>query len=194
MMKIKESTSRILQQLWQHNQQNYMVVGALYHANSLLDENATNAWPFIFANLDQEELSKDGKPTVAEKAVFGALHSYAIYQQQNDKPAYAFVTEDQQNNHAGFFRMLGILRSNDDLRMNLDSQVQKILGITNLDGILPIIYHLSAFMRSQMPKARIDFAQLSQDFYDYQHSNDLARQIRLKWGQQYYAAPSQDNN
>ena len=178
MMKIKESTSRILQQLWQHNQQNYMVVGALYHANSLLDENATNAWSFIFANLDQEELSKNGKPTVAEKAVFGGLHSYAIY----------------QNNHAGFFRMLGILRSNDDLRMNLDSQVQKILGITNLDGILPIIYHLSAFMRSQMPKARIDFAQLSQDFYDYQHSNDLARQIRLKWGQQYYAAPSQDNN
>ena len=80
MMKIKESTSRILQQLWQHNQQNYMVVGALYHANSLLDENATNAWSFIFANLDQEELSKNGKPTVAEKAVFGGLHSYAIYQ------------------------------------------------------------------------------------------------------------------
>lgn len=179
---IKSAISRTIYQLWGNNEPNKAAFAALRNSNSMLNRNATVVWPQIMENMQREELSKDGRPTKAELAVFVALRCYALYQQGNDLLTYA----DKTSNGKELFAVLSSLRKDDLTRKAIDRRVQAVLGSSNVQSVINALYHLVSILKASSTNNLIDFAQLGQDLFYFQLSNELARQICLKWGQQYY--------
>lgn len=179
---IKSVISRTIYQLWGNNEPNKAAFAALRNSNSILNRNATVIWPLIMENMQREELSKDGRPTKAEIAVFTVLRCYALYQQGNDLLRYA----DRTSNGKELFVVLSSMRKDDLTKKAIDHRVQAVLGSSNVQSVINALYHLVSILKASSTNNLIDFAQLGQDLFYFQLSNELARQICLKWGQQYY--------
>lgn len=184
--RIRRETAQIILQIWANGAPNKAILAALRNSNSILNQNATVVWPILLSNMEKDDLSRNGIPTYAEKAVYAALRCYAIYQQGNTGHlVYASVKDEDMNGKELFSALTG-LRKDADMQKALDRRVQAVLGNSNADSAINAIYHLVAILKSKAPQEVVDFAQLGQDFYYMQLNRELARQICLKWGQQYY--------
>lgn len=184
-MTIKCETARIIKQIWSDENPNKAVLAALRNSTNILNKKATIVWPLMLAAMNEKELSKNGKQTVAETAIYSALHCYAIYQQSDDN---RLVYGSSEKSGKDFFVALSNLRRDADMRQALDRRVQTILGNSNTVSVINTIYHLTEILKANNNNNRllIDFARLSQDLYYFQFGNTSARMVCLKWGQQYY--------
>ena len=161
------------------------------NSNSILNRNATVIWPLLISNLEKKDLSRNGEPTYAEKAVYAALRCYAIYQQGNDEQCVYAPTDYQNGEYNDLFTALAALRRDATIQEALDRRVQAVLGNSNADSIINALYHLVAILKSREALRKIDFAQLGQELYYIQLNRESARQVCLRWGQQYYRIDDQ---
>lgn len=186
--RIRRVTAQIILQIWANGAPNKAILAALRSSNSILNRNATVVWPMMLSNMEKDDLSRNGIPTCAEKAVYAALRCYAIYQQGNTGHFVYASANDENANGKELFGALAGSRKNTDTQKALDRRVQSVLGNSNADSAVNAIYHLVAILKSKAPQEVVDFARLGQDLYYMQLNRELARQVCLKWGQQYYRA------
>lgn len=192
--KIRSVTARIIRQLWSDGAYDKATLAALRSSNSILNRNATAGWPLLLSNMEKGELSRDGRPTYAEQAVYAALRCYAIYQQGKNSEHLVYAPAGKDGDGQELFTTLSGLRKVEDTRQALDRRVQTVLGNSNPESVINTIYHLVAILKSRSSQATIDFARLAQDLYYFQLNSELARQICLKWGQQYYYVAKNEKN
>lgn len=183
---IRRETAQIIHQIWSDGAYDKATLAALCSSNSILSRNAIAVWPLLLSNMKKEELSQDGRPTYAERAVYSALRCYAIYQQGKNSDHLVYAPAGKTGDGQELFAALSGLRKTTDTQKALDRRVQTVLGNSNPESVINTIYHLVAILKSKSPQAVIDFARLAQDLYYFQLNSELARQICLKWGQQYY--------
>ena len=189
--RIKRATAQTIHQIWAGGAPNKAVLAALRNSNSILNRNATVIWPLLISNLEKKDLSRNGEPTYAEKAVYAALRCYAIYQQGNDEQCVYAPTDYQNGEYNDLFTALSALRRDTAIQEALDRRVQVVLGNSNADSIINALYHLVAILKSKEAQRKIDFAQLGQELYYIQLNRESARQVCLRWGQQYYRIDDQ---
>lgn len=189
--RIKRVTAQTIHQIWAGGAPNKAVLAALRNSNSILNRNATVIWPLLISNLEKKDLSRNGEPTYAEKAVYAALRCYAIYQQGNDEQCVYAPTDYQNGEYNDLFTALAALRRDATIQEALDRRVQAVLGNSNADSIINALYHLVAILKSREALRKIDFAQLGQELYYIQLNRESARQVCLRWGQQYYRIDDQ---
>lgn len=190
--RIRNITGAIIHQLWTDGGPDKAALAALRSSSNLLNRNATTIWPLMLANLEEGDLSATGQPTYVEKAVYTALRCFALCQQGNDDLTYAPAGKDKEGKT--LFAALQQLRQDDATSTAIDRRVQIVLGNSNFESTINAIYHLVTILKGRFPHEEIDFAQLGQDFYFFQLNSEMARQICLKWGQQYYRISKDKDN
>lgn len=177
-------TARVIHDLYNEGNSDKATLSALRSCSSLLSPKATVIWPTLLANLREKDLSDDGSLTYVEKASFASLHAYAIYKQGTDKLVFA----NKENKGQSICRALASLRSNDDIRTALDRRMQLLLMSTNFESLTHNLFQLIKILKAQSSVILLDFSQLAEDLFYFQVSNQVARKICLKWGQEYYQA------
>lgn len=192
---IQNIVNTTIHQIWTKEGPNKAVLAALRNSSSLLDHDASAVWPLMLPNMDKNDLSYNGQPTYAEKAVYVALRCYALYQQGNDHLVFATTRNEQDSEGQTLFSAFSLLRTSESTSKPIDRRVQTILGNSNFESVTNAIYHLISIFKSNYPNEKIDFAQLAEDLFCFQLNSELSRQICLKWGQEYYwHSHKQDNN
>lgn len=186
MGKIEKVTDGVIWSLWRDGNPDKAVLSSARGAASLVSRKAQSVWPVMMANLDEEMLSHDGRPTYAEVAVYAAIRFYAIHQQGQAHFVYGSVHGDDENKGIGLFRALAQLRSQPDRRDALDRRVKALLSTSNVTSMIQSLSHLISILKAANPTVKIDYALLAQDLYDAQFGINVANQVHLRWGQQYY--------
>ncbi len=192
MSHISKTVAKIIHQLYNNGDLDKGTLAKLRTANSLLSRDATSVWPLIFEYIeDKQDLSQTGEPTFAENAIFAALRAYAIYQQGTEESV--FKHSDDWRENSSLFQAFGQLRSDPDFTDSLDKRVSNVLTSLNFQSAENSITQLVRILKSKGQGGQIDFAQLGEDLYRFQFSSESARQVTLKWGQDYYWKNLKDN-
>jgi len=186
MGKIEKVTDRVIRSLWRDGKPDKAVLSNVRGAATLLSRQAQSVWPVMMANLDEKMLSRDGRPTYAETAVYAAIRFYAIHQQGQTQFVYSSVHGDDENKGVSLFKALAQLRNQPDRQEALDRRVKALLATSNVASMIQSLSHLVSILKATNPTIRIDYAVLAQDLYDAQFGVDVANQVHLRWGQQYY--------
>lgn len=186
MGKIEKATNRIIRSLWRDGSPDKAVLSNARRTASLVNRQAQSVWPVMMANLEEEMLSHDGRPTYAETAVYAAIRFYAIHQQGQAQFVYGSVHGDDNDKGISLFSALARLRSQPDRQEALDRRVKALLATSNVTSMIQSISHLISILKATNPTIKIDYALLAQDLYDAQFGIDVANQVHLRWGQQYY--------
>ncbi len=184
--KIENATSRIIQQLYNHGDLNKAVLASVRNAASFTSPRAQKSWPILMANLDGEMLSKNGKPTYAETAIYAVIRFYAIHQQGQKKFVSRPVDKDDPDKGLLLFQALANLRKDEDTRAALDRRLQQLLATTNISSAINSLTHLVEILKATRPGQRIDYPALAEDLFWFQMSYERANSVRLRWGQQYF--------
>lgn len=187
---IRSATSRIIYRIYDEGNFDRAILANLRSSSTIMSKQATNVWPILLSELDYRYLSKNGLPTYAEIAIYSALKCYAIYQQGNENNVYASIYSDKDKG-LSLFQALANARIDVDLRNSLDRRIEMVLSNTNPTSTIKAIIHLIGILKSNNKNLKIDFSQLSQDLFYFQIGYESARQICLKWGEQYYGAPKE---
>lgn len=177
MSDIYSKTKRIIQELWGQGNPDKAALSTLRSTKSINDPKANLIWPYLFNTFEKDDLSRTGRPTYAENAVYTALQAYAIMQQGNQQPSFGKTK---------VFAALGQLRLDEHVQNGLDRHSQMIFGNNTYTSLIKALLQLIRILKSHQPADQLDFGQLAQDLYYFQFNRELARKITLKWGQQYY--------
>lgn len=177
MSDIYSKTTRIIHELWGQGNPDKAALSTLRTTKSINDPKANAIWPYLFKTLEKADLSRTGRPTYAENAVYTALQAYAILQQSNDQPNFGKTK---------VFNALGQLRLDEHVQKGLDRRAQLVFGNNTYDSLTKALLQLIHLLKSHQKTVQLDFGQLAQDLYYFQFNRELARKITLKWGQQYY--------
>lgn len=195
-------TGQIIFQLYNNGNINRGALATLRRTTSITDKGAEKVWPIIFSNMVVNNkdkapifLSKNGKPTKQEIAIYTALHCYAMFQQGNDQTcAYAQINtkKDSQGKSSPedgvtlFSALREIRNDNSQITEALDRRVSALLATTNINNAVNSIIHLVNILKGKKITTKIDFGQLASDLDVFQSSLKQAREVALKWGQDYY--------
>lgn len=148
---------------------------ALRHSIGKSLDESMNVWPFFLEKMPVEFLSKNGKATQEERAIFTALQLYAI-QQQGSKGQ----RENGKEKNIG--ASLRSIRT-ETTKSALDKRFLSMLSAKTFDAL---VYHL--WQITKLAKAKganpVDFARLANDLFWYQRGR--AQEIRLQWASSYY--------
>lgn len=186
MGKIEKVTDRVIRSLWRNGNPDKAVLSSARGAATLVSQQAQSVWPVMLASLDEDMLSHDGRPTYAETAVYAAIRFYAIHQQGQAQFVYGSVYEDDKKKGISLFKALARLRSQPDRQDALDRRVKALLATSNVTSMIQSLSHLISILKAANPAIKIDYALLAQDLYDAQFGVNVANQVHLRWGQQYY--------
>lgn len=186
MGKIEKVTAKVIQNLWRDGNPDKAVLSSARSAAILVSRQAQSVWPVMMANLDENMLSPDGKPTHAEIAVYAAIRFYAIHQQGQTRFVYGSVHGNDDDKGVSLFNALAQLRNQSDRKDALDRRVKALLATSNVTSMIQSLSHLISILKATNPTIKIDYALLAQDLYDAQFGIDVANQVHLRWGQQYY--------
>lgn len=185
---IRSDTQRVIERLYNNGDLNLGALASLRNSNSIASRKAANVMPILFSEIKEKSvLSKDGSPTYGENAIFTALRCYAIYQQGN-RDTCVFKKEEKTDEESGikFCAALASLRQDEKIREALDRRMQVLLTANNFSSVNNTIIRLLQILKGHNRSLKIDFADLAGDLYVMQFSNESARRICLKWGEQYY--------
>lgn len=186
MGKIEKVTAKVIRSLWRDGNPDKAVLSSARSAATLVSQQAQSVWPVLMANLDEDMLSRDGKPTRAEIAVYAAIRFYAIHQQGQTKFIYGSVHGSDDDKGVSLFNALAKLRNQPDRQDALDRRIKALLATSNTTSMIQALSHLISILKATYPTIKIDYALLAQDLYDTQFGIDAANQVHLRWGQQYY--------
>ena len=139
---------------------------------------APEIWGTLFADMPEEMMSWNGKPTKEEWAVYTALTLYALHQQSRD------VREE--NMHRRNIRLgqavAGLVKSEDDR----ERVARRFNAFATAGDMQEAAYHLRGLI--QLLRAEnipLDYVRLAQELYRFQDP-DEAPKVRLAWGQDFY--------
>lgn len=186
---IRETTGRIITELYGYGHSNKAVLASLRHATSITSQQAQPVWPILMANLEKHQLSISGStsgvPTQVEVAVYSAVRLYAIHQQGiNDHCVYAETGGEAKG--IPLFSALANQRKHEDTRVALDRRVRMLLATTNVNSIINSLSHMVSILKASDAKLKIDYSLLALDLYGLQLNHEHANKVRLRWGEQYY--------
>ncbi len=158
-----------------------------------------DVWPEVFSEMPSEFLSRNGKITGEENAIFSALQLYALHQQGSVESVHSpFVPEyenEDQKKIINFPEDLGIslnkLRREVEDSNSLDRRFNAMITSKNFDEIIIHLRHLIKILKGKS-SIKIDYVKLAEDLYWIQKST--GEQTRLKWGQNYYRIRKEDKN
>ncbi|QAS70545.1 type I-E CRISPR-associated protein Cse2/CasB [Oenococcus sicerae] len=190
---IKNTTIRIIQELYNNENSNKAVLASLRGAANLTSLRAVLVWPILLANMDSEYLSKDGSPTHAEIAVFVSARLFAIHQQGKTHLVYGNASSKPVPEGLPVFTALSEMRNHQLANVALDRRVGQLLATTNLASVINSLTHLISIIKARNGDARIDYAALAEDLYWFQANFEQANQVRLRWGQAYYHSTIQQS-
>lgn len=194
---IEKTTERIISQLYNHGAQDMdkAALSALRSSSSIDSYRAQKIWSVFLSNLDEKWLSRTGKATGAEKAIFASIRMYALHQQTLDYCVFArkqFFSSAGANTESGLelFEVLDYLRQDEKIREALDRRIQALLGTINFSSAVDQLVHLIQIIKGKLKKEkyaiRIDYACLAGNLYKFQMGYRQANEVRLRWGEQYY--------
>lgn len=148
-------------------------------------------WGALLEDLPPELESKDGRPTQAEWAAYLALTLYALHQQGHDLPH-----ENMNRPDEGLGRAVRRL-ANTQLKAGEGPDKAPILrrfnALATAEAMPERVHHLRGivqFLRAE--GVPLDYVRLAEDLYWLQVPA-IAPRIRLKWGQDYYHSPKEEN-
>ena len=178
MSNVANITTSLVNQIYNNGNLDKATLSSLRSAPSFLSERARRIWPMILPKLDEKDLSRNGVPTYAENAIFVALRSYAIMQQANER---SFANGDQE-----LFEVLAELRQISKISEGVNRRVKNLFLSTSFTSLQTGLVQLVKLLKSNLSDKQVNFAKLAKDLFFYQTSNENAKQVFLKWGQQYY--------
>jgi len=182
MYDVKKETRQIIGEVYRDGNPNSGVLSSLKNTSTLNELRNQDALQTIIRNLAKNQLSQDGKPTIAEVSVYAALHFYAICQQGQDQLAYA-PSKGVQPGGVQLFVALANLQSEEN---TLDGRVNALLLANNVANIINELTHLIRRLKSSGSAQKIDFPQVAQDLCDFQQGYKQAGWVRLRWGEMYF--------
>lgn len=193
-------TERIIDQIYK-NENSKAVLAGLRQTKTILSPRAQVLWPFLIANLKNEEccvLSQGGVPTREEVAIYEALRLYAIHQQSVDicvhrscslsRITSTDAASKQEKPLLGkpFFKAFSELR-NDETKKALDRRMRSFLGTTHPKSVFNMLVHLVGILKASEANFQVDYALLASDLYWFQYDYTAASRVRLQWGRDYYS-------
>ncbi|MCH4165472.1 MAG: type I-E CRISPR-associated protein Cse2/CasB [Lentilactobacillus diolivorans] len=184
-------TFKIIQTLYGNGNPDKAVLASVRSASSITSQRAQKVWPILMANLPSDLLSKSGRPTRAETAIYSAVRLYAIHQQGKDAIVCGNSLTNDPKDGVTLFEALANLRRNADIRVALDRRIQPLLETTNIDSVINSITHLVAILKANNGTQKIDYPRLAKDLYWFQSDFKRANEVRLLWGQQYFWVTNQ---
>lgn len=189
---IEKATERIIRQLYNNGDTDKASLSALRSATTIDGYRAQKVWPVFLSNLDEKWLSKNGKATREETAIFAAVRMYALHQQASDfcvfsRRNYSDKKDDEKNGRE-LFESLNLLKQGTDSHEALDRRVQALLGTNNYNAVIDQLVHFMQIIKSKKTGIQIDYARLAGDLYKFQFGYRQANEVRLRWGEQYYRA------
>lgn len=185
-------TNRIIDSLWNSGQPNRAALSGLRTAKTISSHQAVSAWPALLGFISEEELSRTGKPTRGEIAIFTAVRAFALYQQGNN--------ERLLNKDGGktVMEALSLLRAGDpNQQAALDRRTENLLSTTQLSSLLHQLISIVSIVKSKGDGGPLDLGQLARDLYEFQThvgAYNGAQKVILRWGQQYYAGHHSESN
>lgn len=187
---IEKATERIIRQLYNNGDTDKASLSALRSAATIDGYRAQKVWPVFLSNLDEKWLSKNGKATREETAIFSAVRMYALHQQASDSCVFGRRNysdkKDEKTNGRELFEALNLLKQGTDSHEALDRRVQALLGTNNISATIDQLIHLMQIIKSKKTGIQIDYARLAGDLYRFQLGYRQANEVRLRWGEQYY--------
>lgn len=187
---IEKATERIIRQLYNNGDTDKASLSALRSAATIDGYRAQKVWPVFLSNLDEKWLSKNGKATREETAIFAAVRMYALHQQASDSCVFSRRNysdkKDEETNGRELFEALNWLKQGTDSHEALDRRVQALLGTNNISATIDQLIHLMQIIKSKKTGIQIDYARLAGDLYRFQLGYRQANEVRLRWGEQYY--------
>ena len=187
---IEKATERIIRQLYNNGDTDKASLSALRSAATIDGYRAQKVWPIFLSNLDEKWLSKNGKATREETAIFAAVRMYALHQQASDSCVFGRRNysdkKDEETNGRELFEALNLLKQGTDSHEALDRRVQALLGTNNISATIDQLIHLMQIIKSKKTGIQIDYARLAGDLYRFQLGYRQANEVRLRWGEQYY--------
>lgn len=189
---IEKATERIIRQLYNNGDTDKASLSALRSVTTIDGYRAQKVWPVFLSNLDEKWLSKNGKATREETAIFAAVRMYALHQQASDSCVFSRRNysdkKDDEKNGRELFESLNWLKQGTDSHEALDRRVQALLGTNNYNAVIDQLVHLMQIIKSKKTGIQIDYARLAGDLYKFQFGYRQANEVRLRWGEQYYRA------
>ena len=187
---IEKATERIIRQLYNNGDTDKASLSALRSAATIDGYRAQKVWPIFLSNLDEKWLSKNGKATREETAIFAAVRMYALHQQASDSCVFGRRNysdkKDEETNGRELFEALNLLKQGTDSHEAMDRRVQALLGTNNISATIDQLIHLMQIIKSKKTGIQIDYARLAGDLYRFQLGYRQANEVRLRWGEQYY--------
>lgn len=187
---IEKATERIIRQLYNNGDTDKASLSALRSAATIDGYRAQKVWPIFLSNLDEKWLSKNGKATREETAIFSAVRMYALHQQASDSCVFGRRNysdkKDEKTDGRELFEALNLLKQGTDSHEALDRRVQALLGTNNISATIDQLIHLMQIIKSKKTGIQIDYARLAGDLYRFQLGYRQANEVRLRWGEQYY--------
>lgn len=189
---IEKATERIIRQLYNNGDTDKASLSALRSAATIDGYRAQKVWPVFLSNLDEQWLSKNGKATREEAAIFVAVRMYARHQQASDSCVFGRRNysdkKGEETNSRELFEALNWLKQGTDSHEALDRRVQALLGTNNYNAVIDQLVHLMQIIKSKKTGIKIDYARLAGNLYKFQFGYRQANEVRLRWGEQYYRA------
>lgn len=187
---IEKATERIIRQLYNNGDTDKASLSVLRSAATIDGYRTQKVWPVFLSNLDEKWLSKNGKATREETAIFAAVRMYALHQQASDSCVFSRRNysdkKDEEKNGRELFEALNWLKQGTDSHEALDRRVQALLGTNNISATIDQLIHLMQIIKSKKTGIQIDYARLAGDLYRFQLGYRQANEVRLRWGEQYY--------
>ncbi|WP_236160665.1 type I-E CRISPR-associated protein Cse2/CasB, partial [Lactobacillus delbrueckii] len=157
---IEKATERIIRQLYNNGDTDKASLSALRSAATIDGYRAQKVWPVFLSNLDEQWLSKNGKATREEAAIFAAVRMYALHQQASDSCVFGRRNysdkKDEETNSRELFEALNWLKQGTDSHEALDRRVQALLGTNNYNAVIDQLVHLMQIIKSKKTGIQID--------------------------------------
>ena len=184
--KVAQITRSIIHELYANGNPNKRVLSGIRRAPVVTDPGAQDVWPMMFGKLDKGMLSRTGKPTIFETAIYTTVYLYAIHQQSQDQFVFGRAGNDDTADGVTFWAALSNFRRDENAQKALDRRVRAVLKSTNITSVINGITHLVAILKAGSTHQKIDYARLASELYVFQIGFKQAREVQLAWGQQYY--------
>lgn len=138
---------------------------------------ATNVWPFFFEQMPTEYLSKNGKETFEERAVYSTLQLYALCMQGSSSKV---LDDERFKGSIGKSIQFGRTKKN---AKALDRRFNALISSQTYEEL---IYHLRQLLKIAKNKNQVtvNFPKLAEDLFWFQKGDQ--RKICFRWAQDYY--------
>ena len=141
-------------------------------------------WGAFLQDMPEELQSTTGNPTPAEWAIYLALTLYALHQQGQISPMH------KEGEGLGKAARQLVPPGQDPGESSIQKRFNALATATQMPEIS---HHLRGMI--QLLRAGgipLDYVQLAGDLYDLQFPDAMPR-VRLRWGQDFYHAPKEEN-